>query len=456
MGGIKGYQFKYDAAIALIKQSILVARANNLPEIERRGVVNVSFNYNRLGLYNESITFLNEHIDFSQIAPSITNTFLCYNLHSAYLGMQDFDKASFYLDRGCAMANEFGFVYAQLFCERYRTALYKAQRSYQEALAASERARDIQAKLTGAEQTRAIQSLKTRLRLLEKDLEIERLDQASKEQEQAYEKRFGRFIATIGFLAFFIPTVFLIMRNRHQVKSAEQQKELAETKLQVLQSQMHPHFIFNALGGIQNYILKSEKIAAYKYLGKFATLLRTITKSATQIHVPLDQEIAFIKSYLDMEKLRFRDDFVYSLTIDPLLEQTKVVIPSMIIQPIVENALMHGLAGLNRQGAVKIEIKPCSDQDGICCIVADNGRGRQAAKKIAEKQDFKGHLSIATVNTQKRLDFLRLMGHEQVAMEIEDLYSGGKPAGTKVSVFLPTIKEEEPVLGGVSHVRVSS
>ncbi|MFK8163407.1 MAG: histidine kinase [Lewinella sp.] len=447
LGGIKSYQLEYDSAIVLMKQSILMSRENNLPEIEKKGIINVSFNYNRLGLFDESIEFLKENVDFSQIPPSISNIFLCYNLQSAYLGMQDFEKANFYLDLGCKMANEFGFVYAQLHCEKYSTVLYKEQGLHQEALVASERSMEIQAKLTGAEQVRDIQSLKTRLRLLEKDLEIERLNQASNERKQAYQKRFVWFIIVIGFLAFFTPVIYFIMRNRHRVKSAVQQKKLAETKLQVLQSQINPHFIFNALAGVQNYILKSEKMKAYKYLGRFATLLRTITKSSTQIHIELDQEIQFIESYLDMEKLRFRDDFVYSLNVDPSLKGIMVIIPCMIIQPVVENALVHGLVDLNRQGVLKIEVKSCLDKAGICCVVSDNGRGRKASKEVAKKQDSKDHLSIATINTNKRLDFLRFLGYENVGMEIEDIYTNNEPAGTRVSLFLPILKKDEVSLG---------
>ncbi|MEL6628892.1 MAG: histidine kinase, partial [Bacteroidota bacterium] len=244
------------------------------------------------------------------------------------------------------------------------------------------------------------------------------------------------------FLVTFIPGVYFFMRSRHRANSALQQKEIAEAKLHVLQSQMHPHFMFNALGGVQNYILKSEKIEAYNYMGKFATLLRTITKTSNQMHIELEQEIEFLKSYLDMEKLRFRDDFQYSIEVDPELQTTQVSVPSMVIQPLVENALIHGLSGLERKGTLEITINKLPNGQGICCTVEDNGRGREAAREIAKRQASKGHLSIATVNMQKRLEFLRSFGYGDVESKVEDLHENGEAVGTKVCIYLPFMEVE--------------
>lgn len=437
LGGIEARDSSYTTSLMMMQQGLAIARANELPVIERRALLNISYNYNHLKRYDEAIALLRKSIDFSKLSASVPDIILCFNLQGAYARKQEYEKAEKYLNLACQLANEMNFVYGQLNCEQARTKLYEQQGLYEKALRSASQTRIIEQKIMGLEQTRTIQSLKTQMRLLEKDLEIEKLDQVNKERELAYRQRFRRFIATIAFLAILLPSVYLVMRHRHQVKSAEQSKQLAETKLHMLQSQMHPHFVFNALGGVQNYVLKEEKIAAYTYLGKFATLLRTITRSSTQIHIELDQEVEFIKSYLDMEKLRFRDDFDYTLTVAPALQLEKAMIPSMFIQPIVENALVHGLGGLDRPGRLDIEIKPCSVQVGICCIVTDNGRGRVAARKIAEGQDAKGHLSIATINTSKRLDFLRRLGYEKVAIDIEDLQENGKPSGTRVFLFLP-------------------
>ena len=425
LGGVQAYRQEYDSSLVLTEHAVAIAKANDLHEIARRGMLNISYNYNHLGRFDESIAYLKKNIDFNNLAPSIHNIFLCFNLQGGYLGKKEFARATFYLDKGCAMADELGFVYAQLHCEKYRTALFREQGDYEGAFAASLRTQEIQERIASVEQTREVQSLKTRLRLLEKDLEIEKMDQASKDRELTYQQRLRRFIVVTVILATLLLGVYFVMRNRHRIKSAEQSKQLAETKLQVLQSQMHPHFVFNALGGVQNYVLKEDKIAAYKYLGKFATLLRMVTRSSTQVHIELDQEIEFIRSYLDMEKLRFRDDFDYTLSVDPALEQTDIVIPGMVIQPIVENALIHGLTGLERKGKLTVNLEPCPEKGGICCIVSDNGRGRAAAKQLAAKQGERGHLSIATVNIDKRLDFLRRLGYRKVAIEMEDLYDAG-------------------------------
>lgn len=441
MGGIESELLEYEDALATVKEALAIAKANDLTFLEKKATLNITYIYNRLERYNETITFLDENIDFSGLSASFVDIFLCYNLFGAYLGKGDYDKATSYLDMGCTIANEIELKYAILSCYEYQTKLYETQGLYQQALEASMKTQEVQAELTGIEQTQAIQSLKTRLALLEKDLEIEKLDQAQKESRRNYSQRTKRYVYTILFLIFFMPALYVFMRNQNRVKSAEQQREIAEAKIQVLQSQMHPHFIFNALSGIQNYILKSEKIEAYNYLGKFATLLRTLTKTFTQAHINLDQEIEFIRSYLEIEKLRFRESFVYSISLSPDLVGLTSMIPRMIIQPVVENALIHGITGLDRQGVIEITIKTADNQKGICCTVTDNGRGREAAAEQAKEQGERGHLSIATANTSKRINFLRRLGYEEVDITIEDLYNGNEAIGTKVCLYLPYLHD---------------
>jgi len=441
LGGVEAYQKNYELSMQLIEKGVLIARQNNLFEVANRGVSNIAYNYNRLGRYDQAIEVLDKNIDLIELPVSLISMFLYFNYQSAYLGKKDFVKATHYLDLGCEMANKLGYVYAQLHCEKNRATLYNEQGLFQPAFIASQRMQDYQQQLSGLQQTRAMQAMKTRMSVLEKDLEIEKLSQARLESEHAYRQKTRGFIFSLAFLILTGLAIYFFTQSQNRAKSAEQQKQLAETKLQVLQSQMHPHFIFNALGGIQNYILKSKKIEAYNYLGKFATLLRTITKISTQVHIELDQEIGFIQSYLEMEKLRFRDDFVYSLQVDPALLDKGYLIPSMFIQPLVENALIHGLTGLSRQGKLSIEISLCSHREGICCRVEDNGRGRDAAQKITQKQGHKNNLSIATVNTRKSLDFLNRLGYEEVESKIVDLHGKGGPSGTRVLLFLPFINK---------------
>lgn len=442
-GAMKAYRDEdYDGALDNMRQSLGIAEENGLDPIAKRVTINITYTLNNLGRYDEAIAILTDLVDVQQLPSSIASVFLCYNFHNAYLGKEDFERATYYLDAGFDFATDLDYRYGQMHGEQYRTTLYTRQGLYQQALEASERTRSLQNEITALERTSSLQSLKTNMRLSQKDLEIERIDQARLASEQKFRQQLQEVIFLGIFLVTFIPGTYFIMRSRHRAKSALQQKEIAEAKLHVLQSQMHPHFMFNALGGVQNYILKSEKIEAYNYMGKFATLLRTITKTSNQIHIELEQEIEFLKSYLDMEKLRFRDDFQYSIEVDPKLQTTQVSIPSMVIQPLVENALIHGLSGLDRKGVLQLIINKSPNGRGICCTVKDNGRGRAAALEIAEKQGSKGHLSIATVNMQKRLEFLRSFGYEDVESKVEDLQENGEALGTKVCIYLPFMEVE--------------
>ncbi|MEO0627814.1 MAG: histidine kinase, partial [Bacteroidota bacterium] len=261
IAGVKSYQDQdYEASMLLVKQSLDIARQNNLPHTAKRAIINIAYTLNNLGRYDEAVEFLTDNTDIQNLSPSMPNVFLCYNLHNAYLGKEDFERAAYYLDVGFDFATEMDYRYGQLYGEQYRTTLYKRQGLYEQALEASERTQSLQSQITALERTSTLQSLKTRIRLSDKDLEIERIDQARLASEQKFEQQLQQVIFLGVFLVTFIPGIYLLMRNRYRAESAEQQKEIAEAKLQVLQSQMHPHFMFNALGGVQNYILKSEKM----------------------------------------------------------------------------------------------------------------------------------------------------------------------------------------------------
>ncbi len=439
MANYYGMQGRLDTATIIMKQAITTAEQNNLKAAAIYANLNSGVLLTYSEKYDEAIAQLLGDYGLDEKAVSVPNAMLHFNLYEAYLGKQEYDLALSSLNRGCELADSLDFGFGISFCAQSLAQFHEVTKNYEMALAYYKEYQKIREKQVGEEAAQKIQSLQTKQTIKEKDWEIERLVAAELDQEASFKTRRNLLLYLILGLLFLSLASFVIFQSRYRVKSADQSATIAETKLQVLQSQMNPHFIYNAITGIQNYILKSEKIEAYSYLGKFADLLRMITKSSQDTRIRLEQEVEMIRTYLDLEKLRFRDAFVYDIKVDEDLLSENPEVPSMMVQPVVENAIIHGLSGMPRQGKLTITYVPY--QGGVRCTVTDNGRGREAATRIA-KQESDLHLNIASINIQERLKFLREIGYASARTEVKDLYDGDSPAGTSVCIYLPLLTEK--------------
>ncbi|MGB8192303.1 MAG: histidine kinase, partial [Chitinophagaceae bacterium] len=195
-------------------------------------------------------------------------------------------------------------------------------------------------------------------------------------------------------------------------------EQLAEARLSALQAQMNPHFVFNALNSIKRMILDGDNEKASRYLSKFALMIRMTLEHSKELFVTLDENIEYLKAYLDMEKLRFDDSFTYSISADDNLDTSDTVLPSMMIQPLVENAIWHGLmqAGDNK----KITVVFSQNQNKIVCTVEDNGIGIRKAEVLKQKQRPL-HRSVGLENLQKRIKIMNEKYNTACSLGIIDL-----------------------------------
>lgn len=427
---------KQDTAIAVMQVALRMARANNFHTIEAIGKLNYTFYLISTEKYDQAIAELTGDQSLQMNNISMASCVLQYNLYEAYFGKEDYENALISLERGCGQAEQLDFGFGKSFCEKARIQLHEKQGDYKAALAAFRKYHKIDKNQYGEENQRSLEELENQRAISNRDRKIDRLQREEIERKRVYMNQLYWGFSFFGLVAVFFTVIYF----RSRIKMADQKKVIAESKLQVLQSQMKPHFIYNAMTGIQNYVLRSEKIEAYNYLGKFAALLRIITRTSTETHIELDREIDLIKTYLELEKMRFREAFIYELEVAESLLNLNREIPSMMIQPVVENAIIHGVSGLEWQGKLIVALSPY--QDGIKCVVTDNGRGRAAANEIS-KREANQHLSIASVNSNERLEFLRRMGYESARIEVEDHYAEGKATGTSVSIYLPFRTEND-------------
>ena len=233
-------------------------------------------------------------------------------------------------------------------------------------------------------------------------------------------------ILVIALISFFIGWR-LNLRLNHK-------RRLMTMELQALQSQMNPHFTFNTMNSIQNFILKNDIRSSIDYLSQFSKLMRMILEQARLQVIPLSEEISFLTLYVKLERLRLQNSFELEFEVDDSIQQTIQGIPSMLLQPFVENAIWHGLADIDYPGLLKIKFT--LKEDSLCCQIIDNGRGRTKAQKF--KRKAKGHKSRGVAITSDRMRIFQELYGKKINFSIEDAPEGQD--GTTVKITLPILK----------------
>lgn len=227
----------------------------------------------------------------------------------------------------------------------------------------------------------------------------------------------------------------LEQKNKLEVDKINLEKNVNQSKLKAIKSQMNPHFFYNALNTLQSYILSNEKKQAVDYLSKFSNLTRTILEMTEKDFISVSDEIKTLRLYLDIEKARFEEDFSYKIATNSELENEHIKIPTMLLQPYVENAIKHGL--LHKQGKKELHISFEKTNDLLKIIIDDNGIGRQKSTELNAIKN-KNHISFATEATQNRIDLLNQYTHKNISVVITDKTNVLKQSlGTTVTFEIP-------------------
>jgi ligand-binding sensor domain-containing protein len=240
------------------------------------------------------------------------------------------------------------------------------------------------------------------------------------------------FISFVFLSAVVFTTVLVRDRWLKTQQRLGLENELLEMERKALRLQMNPHFIFNALDSISSFIFVKDAKQAVRYLNNFAKLMRlTLESSMEHVH-PVETELSILKNYLELEKLRFNDKFEYELLLDEEIDYD-VGMPPMLIQPHVENAILHGLKPLAGAGLLKVSFTV--EGDNLCCVIDDNGVGRSAKKSELSTQK---HRSMATQINKDRIALLQRSIKGEVILKIIDKTDeNGKATGTTVIIKLP-------------------
>lgn len=238
------------------------------------------------------------------------------------------------------------------------------------------------------------------------------------------------FLIFIGFFILFTVIFLLIYKRKQDRKRHVLALKKMEIEQRMIRSQMNPHFIFNALNSIQSYISTNSTYEAEVFLSKFSMLIRNILENSMNEFIDLDDEIETLTLYLELEKIRFNDKFEY--TIEVKLPDPSIQIPPMLVQPFVENALVHGIKGKASNGQISICFSEAENETTLCEIV-DNGVGRDPTNSR------NNHQSLSTSLTSDRIQFFNKEQRGNYDINIIDLKNAdGTAAGTKVELLIPS------------------
>ncbi len=256
------------------------------------------------------------------------------------------------------------------------------------------------------------------------------------EIEEAQNNKFFKYAlnpiienAMVTGVSVFVEDITDFKKKEIQLKEAN--NKIGELKLMALRAAMNPHFIFNSLNSIQYFIMENDPKNATKYLSTFSKLIRGILNNSIENKIKLSVELEQIIYYVKLEQLRFTDKFDFIMNVDESIETEDIEIPSMLIQPYIENAILHGLYNKGGRGTLKLSVKEIDQR--LIFEIDDDGIGREESRRL-QTLNLPLHKSRGTLITEERLKLIN--NQDDVSFEILDKVENGKSAGTKVKIFL--------------------
>lgn len=364
----------------------------------------------------------------------------CYQmLGSLSLEINQTEKAFQYFNKQIALAKEIGNKENIRSGYKSLSDYYKSKKKYKQAYDYYVLYVNIKDSLLNEANSKNLAEQEIKFQSEKKQKENEVLEQKNKflfqknkTQQLKISKNRYFIIGLISVVVFVSIIAFMVIKyNRTKTKN-----EKIEIEQKLLRSQMNPHFIFNAMVGIQNYIYKEEPEIAANYLSSIVYLMRSIIENSHKEKVSLEKEIETLRHYLNLQRVRYDQKFDFCIEIAPEVEEESLFIPPMMAQPIIENAVEHGI--MNKEdGEGFIRIKIGLETSGFLTLtIEDNGIGRDKAKEL--KKQSGAHLSIATAITEERLAVINRKAKKKASMQIEDLKNeNGQALGTRVLFHFP-------------------
>ncbi|MGM9511452.1 tetratricopeptide repeat protein [Larkinella sp. GY13] len=427
--------------------------------------VNIAALLNKQEKYAEALPIYQQTLAIRQKLPNKAD--IAGNLY--YVGftqlkLKQYAAAKENLLKALAMAEEIGAKPVIGDANAALSEVYTAQDDYQKALEQykkhtatkdsvmnlqiSGRLNELQVKYETGEKDKRIVLLAKEKEILAKEKTILAKEKAIQEQEALRQATIRRMYGIgLVFLCILSALAFILVRQRiknqkaiaaknDELKTARFQRELSELELKALRAQINPHFLFNCMNSINQMILSGESEKASLYLGKFSKLVRLILENSDSKEISLTSELATIRSYIELEELRFKGKINYRIDVDESIDPEDTYIPSMILQPFVENAIWHGLMHRvsNEPGTIAISV--ANQREHLTCLIEDNGVGRGKSTALNEQSVIKNK-SMGLKITEERLRFLNHGAASQLIYFTDLMNAFNQPAGTRVEIRIP-------------------
>ncbi|MFZ9029318.1 MAG: tetratricopeptide repeat-containing sensor histidine kinase [Crocinitomicaceae bacterium] len=364
-----------------------------------------------------------------------------HNVGNVFLKQKKYKKALFWLNRSIEIREQFGAKNQIYNTYRVISDVYRETNDQQKALEYLELYVNYLDSNTTIEAAAKIAELSESYRAAERERLI--ISQGDSIERQRQERNLteaklenvqlrNNFQAytIIAFIVIIVLAGVIIFYRWNQTQIKQQQQE-AEMRQTLLRTQMNPHFVFNAMSVIQSYIFENDTVNSSKFLVNFSRLMRLILENSPKEFIPITTETEILEKYLSMQKLRFQDRFEYIIDCDEMLQDDSAVIPPMITQPFIENAIEHGQLHTIEGGFIRVSFQ--KEENMLLIRIEDNGIGRKASK---ENKKSSAHKSMAMTITKDRIDNLNKKYRTDGFMEIED-YNKSLETGTKVLISLP-------------------
>lgn len=437
-----GLKKRMPEAIGLAQEIIRIGRARGSLYDESCGIYAVAAAYHEGKNYPEALAYYGKYLKLTQALEDTDGTLSgLIALGGLYEAMKNYPLSIEYSRKALAMAEKARNLDLQAKalvqladCYRFTGKYQLADKAYRRFIALNDSLTGpVNQKEMGRKEAQFEQSKKL---IADSLAQLEARNQMAVKLKQQQQM----FYAIGAFIIFLMILGILFYRIRQIRKQANIKlsfnKKVAEVEMQALRAQMNPHFIFNCLNSINRYIVKSDHMTASGYLTKFAKLIRLILDNAAQQTTPLENELQLLQLYIEIEALRFNNRFAWVIEVDEGIDKETVFVPSMVIQPYVENAIWHGLMHKDEKGLLTIRIGKSSNSL-LEIIVEDDGVGRKLSAESSNRDALKTR-SYGMQITKDRLHIVNQLFNTQARVRVEDLYAAdGSAAGTRVTLNLP-------------------
>lgn len=453
LGNIYRRNGEHDKALSYFNRSLLFNQKNNRKDDERIDLNNIGDLFLDKGEYQTALSYFKRSEEVSKTLGLERGIQLAdFNIAAVQLKLGNYITAVQMLQGVLKKAKELNYRDLIMNANELLSTVHEEMGQFESSLKYRKEFETWKDSLINENHLNQVKELDLKYETEKKDKRIQLFAKETALQQKEVERQ-----STLkkGFIAGFILVIILIVlvaytfrqRLHNQkvlaAKNAEIsdinfKHQISELEMKALRAQINPHFLFNCMNSINKMILNGETDRASLYLTKFSKLVRLILENAEAPKVSLESELALVESYIQLEELRFKGKIDYHISVDESIEKESTYLPSMVLQPFVENAIWHGLMHKknDQKGVINIEIK--EEEERLHCTIEDNGVGREASQHLRDNSLIKNK-SMGMKITEERLRLLSQERLEQL-IHITDLKDALNHAlGTRVEINIPLI-----------------